>query len=167
LVLADALYAVAPFFNFLLTHRKHALVVLKQERRDLYVDGLRRSLNRRRNWVPIAVGEVNGGTLPICVPGRRCRSRVRVIRSRETYTVRPQLDQQELLSSEWIWVTTAPPAQLPTAHAVIFGHQRWDIENYAFNQLTHEISVNNCSPLPFVAPVNRRFPLQAAAKIAT
>src|SRR6266851_9432027 len=38
LVLADALYAVAPFFNFLLTHRKHALVVLKQERRDLYVD---------------------------------------------------------------------------------------------------------------------------------
>jgi len=38
LVLADALYAVAPFFNFLLTHRKHARVVLKQERRDLYVD---------------------------------------------------------------------------------------------------------------------------------
>jgi hypothetical protein len=38
LLLADALYAAAPFFNFLLTHRKHALVVLKQERRDLYVD---------------------------------------------------------------------------------------------------------------------------------
>jgi hypothetical protein len=40
LVLADALYAVAPFFNFLLDHGKHVLVVLKQERRDLYVDAM-------------------------------------------------------------------------------------------------------------------------------
>ncbi len=64
---------------------------------------------------------------------------VRVIRSRETYTVRRQLDRQpELLSSEWIWVTTAPVTQLPTEPAVRFGHQRWDIENYAFNQLAHE-----------------------------
>jgi len=35
LVLTDALYAQAPFFNFLLTHGKHALVVLKDERCDL------------------------------------------------------------------------------------------------------------------------------------
>ena len=38
LLLADALYAQAPFFNFLLAHRQHALVVLKDERRDLYQD---------------------------------------------------------------------------------------------------------------------------------
>jgi hypothetical protein len=38
LVLADALYAKAPFFNFLLAHGKHALVVLKEERRNLYQD---------------------------------------------------------------------------------------------------------------------------------
>src|SRR5467141_1365198 len=44
----------------------------------------------------------------------------------------------ELLSSEWIWVTTAPAAQLPTERTIIFGHQRWDIENYAFNQLACE-----------------------------
>src|SRR5438034_841679 len=37
-VLADALYAQAPFFNFLLAQGKHALVVLKDERRDLYQD---------------------------------------------------------------------------------------------------------------------------------
>ena len=36
LVLADALYVEAPFFNFLLAHGKHALVVLKDERRNLY-----------------------------------------------------------------------------------------------------------------------------------
>src|SRR5437899_1209906 len=38
LVLADALYATAPFFNFLLARGKHALVVLKNERRNLYQD---------------------------------------------------------------------------------------------------------------------------------
>jgi hypothetical protein len=38
-VLADALYAQAPFFNFLLAHGKQALVVLKDERRDVYQDG--------------------------------------------------------------------------------------------------------------------------------
>lgn len=34
-VLADALYAKAPLFNFLLDRRKHVLVVLKDERRNL------------------------------------------------------------------------------------------------------------------------------------
>jgi hypothetical protein len=175
LVLADALYAVAPFFNFLLTHRKHALVVLKQERRDLYVDAtalfaqqapqLGRYRGRQCEWWDAS---------DLCswpqvqTPVRVIRSRetytvrrqldrqeellssewiwvttaktpVRVIRSRETYTVRRQLDrQEELLSSEWIWVTTAPAPQLPTERAIIFGHQRWDIENYAFQQLAQQ-----------------------------
>jgi hypothetical protein len=38
LVLADALYATAPFFNFLLARGKHALTVLKDDRRNLYQD---------------------------------------------------------------------------------------------------------------------------------
>jgi hypothetical protein len=55
------------------------------------------------------------------------------------YTVGRQLDRQpELLSSEWFWVTTAPAAQLPTERIIIFGQQRWDIENYAFHQLALE-----------------------------
>jgi hypothetical protein len=36
LVLADALYATAPFFNFILAHGKHVLTVLKDDRRNLY-----------------------------------------------------------------------------------------------------------------------------------
>jgi Transposase DDE domain len=139
LVLADALYAVAPFFNFLLTHRKHALVVLKQERRDLYVDAhalfaqqapqLGRYRDRQCEWWDVS----DLGSWP------QVQTPVRVIRSRETYTVRRQLDRQaELLSSEWIWVTTVPAPQLPTERAIIFGHQRWDIENYAFQQLAQQ-----------------------------
>src|SRR5580658_8990805 len=64
---------------------------------------------------------------------------VRVIRSRETHPVRRQLDhQQELLRSEWIWVTTAPAGHLPAERTVISGRQRWDIENYAFQELAQQ-----------------------------
>ena len=38
LVLADALYATAPFFNFVIDRGKHVLSVLKDERRNLYQD---------------------------------------------------------------------------------------------------------------------------------
>ena len=61
---------------------------------------------------------------------------VRVIRSLETHSVRRQLDQQvQIRSSDWMWVTTLPSAQLPLQRAVAFGHQRWDIENHGFNEL--------------------------------
>src|SRR5882762_4574003 len=40
--------------------------------------------------------------------------------------------------SDWIWVTTLPLAQVPVARIVHLGHQRWDIENYGFNELANE-----------------------------
>jgi hypothetical protein len=139
LLLADALYAQAPFFNFLLAHRKHALVVLKDERRDLYQDaaGLFDQLAPQ-----------SGG-----YRGRQCRwwdfpdlhswpqvhGPVRVIRSLETYGVRRQSDHREHPQTrDWIWVTTLPPTQISTPRVVGFGHQRWDIENYGFNELANE-----------------------------
>jgi hypothetical protein len=64
---------------------------------------------------------------------------VRVVRSLETYTVRRQLDKQdEPQTSDWIWATTLPPAQVPVDRVVHLGHQRWDIENYGFNELVNE-----------------------------
>jgi hypothetical protein len=39
-VLADALYAQALYVNFLWAHRKYALIVLKQEARNLYEDAM-------------------------------------------------------------------------------------------------------------------------------
>ena len=136
LVLADGLYAQAPFFNFLLGHHKHALVVLKDPRRDLYQDayglfqltppqnGQYRSRDCRwqdledlRSWPQVQVP-------------------VRVVRSQERYTQRPQLTRQPVvLTTEWIWVTTLATIQASTALVVRLGHQRWDIENYGFNEI--------------------------------
>ena len=134
--MASPLVRTAPFCNFLLARRKHVLVVLKDERRNLYKDvaglfdhiapqqGVRGS--RECLWWDfpnlLSWPQVNGA---VCV-----------LRSLETWSVCRQLDQRESIqTSDWIWVTTLSTAQASTMRAIGFGHQRWDIENYGFNEL--------------------------------
>jgi hypothetical protein len=139
LVLADAAYAEAPFFNFLLAHGKHALVVLKDQRRNLYQDvaGLWDQVvpqpgSYRSRQCPC-------WDFPDLTSWPQVHVPVRVIRSLENYSIRRQSDQQEdPQSSDWIWVTTLSAAQAPVERVVHWGHQRWDIENYAFNELVNE-----------------------------
>ena len=139
LLLADALYATAPFLNFLLDHGKHALVVLKDERRNLYQD-----VQGLLSLVPPQKGRYRARQclwwdLADLLSWPQVKVPLRVIRSRETYCIRSQLTQQLVQqTSDWIWVTTLPSAQLCTERAVAMGHQRWDIENHGFNELVNE-----------------------------
>lgn len=135
-VLADGLYAQAPFFNFLLGHRKHALVVLKDPRRDLYQDAFglfqlvapKPGQFRSRDCQWQDVEDLRSWP--------QVQAPVRVVRSQECYSQRCQLTQQRVtLSTEWIWVTTLAAIQASTALVVQLGHQRWDIENYGFNEI--------------------------------
>jgi len=138
LVLADALYATAPFFNFLLAHGKHALTVLKDDRRNLLQDaaGLFAGVaplagsfrNRQCSW----------WDFPDLLSWPQVNTPVRVVRSLETHSVKRQLDgKEDPLTSDWIWVTTLPIHLVSTRRAVAFGHQRWDIENHGFNELAN------------------------------
>ncbi len=138
IVLADGLYAQALFLNYLLAHRKHAVVVLKDERRDLYQDAqaLFRLLQpqsgwyRSRNCLWWDVHDLTSWP-DVTVP-------LRVVRSQEISAVRRQASgERETQSSEWIWVTTLPAAVVPTASVVHWGHARWDIENQGFHELVH------------------------------
>ena len=139
LVLADGLYAGAPFINFLIDHGKHALVVLKDERRDIYQDagGLFRERaplkgsfrSRECQWWD----EENLSSWP------QVKVLMRVVRSQETWTVRRQATGQvEELTSEWIWATTLPQRRAGVATIVRLGHKRWDIENFGFNELVND-----------------------------
>ena len=119
LVLADALYATAPFFNFLIDRGKHALVVLKDERRNLYQDvaGLFAHVQPQR-------GERRGRDcqwwdFPDLASWPQVKAPLRVVRSLETYFVRRQLDRtltQE--TSDWVSVTILPPQQASTERIV-------------------------------------------------
>jgi hypothetical protein len=137
-VLADALYAEARFVNFLFSRRKHVLIVLKDERRDLYRDAVglfelkppQAGRYRHRQCLWSDVQDLR--TWPqVLAP-------LRVVRSQETYFVRRQLTgKPELQQTEWMWVTTVSQSQLSTEAVVRLGHARWDIENYGFNELVN------------------------------
>jgi hypothetical protein len=136
LVLADALYATAPFFNFLLARGKHALTVLKDDRRNLYQDaaGLFDHLPAREG--SFRHRPCLWWDFPDLLTWPQVNTPVRVIRSLETYSVKRQLDgKDDPRTRDWIWVTTLPAQSVSTERAVGFGHQRWDIENHGFNEL--------------------------------
>lgn len=137
LVLADALYAVAPFVRFLVDHGKQALIVFKQEAMELYQEAAAqlsdrpvvwgRYRGRRCGWSDS--GELHWAGVPVPV---------RVIRSRESWKTRVQsTGQVEPHQAHWMWLTTLPAWQLSLARVVSLAHQRWDIENYGFNELVN------------------------------
>ena len=133
LLLADALYATAPFFNFLLARGKHAMTVLKDDRRNLYQD----AVALFAAVAPKADSFRNRTSLwwdfPDLLTWPQVNVPVRVVRSLETYSVKRQLDRKDdPRTSDWIWVTTLPAQSVATGRAVGFGHQRWDIENHGF-----------------------------------
>jgi hypothetical protein len=138
-VLADAFYAKAPFFNFLLDHGKHALVVLKQEDRDLYQDVVGLLVHVTPQAGRYRSRQCSWWDFPDLKTWPQVKAPVRAIRSLETYSIRRQIDKQDdPQTSDWIWVTTLSPTQASLERAVHLGHQRWDIENYAFNELANE-----------------------------
>jgi hypothetical protein len=135
-VMGDALYANSTFFNFVLSRGKHALAVLKDERRDLWEDA--RSLFAERTPVEIPRGRwlADCRDLEGFTSWPQVSQPVRVVESLERKTVRRQRDgQEEAVESHWAWVTTLPGPHASTRAVLELGHRRWAIENEGFNEL--------------------------------
>ena len=146
ILLGDGLYPQARLFKLLRQHDKHALVVLKDERRDLLKDA-------RGLFGPKPPRTFRNGTTAY-----RCwdvedldswdsyHEKVRVVRSLETTTLRERkkdrwIERQQ--TSEWVWVTTLPASEVATTTVVHFGHERWRIENEGFNELCNQWHANH------------------------
>jgi Transposase DDE domain len=139
LVIADGLYARAPFFKLAKDHRKDVIAVLKDDRRDLFQD----AMGLFKQETPV-VFERDGGVTCECWDSEGFTSwpqlglAVRVVWSRETKTVKSQLTGlEETRTSDWVWVTTLPKTRVETKPFVTLGHKRWDIENKSFNELVN------------------------------
>lgn len=135
-VIADGLYASAPFFKKVTAHGKQIIAVLKDERRDLLQDAMG-IFNQEQ---PILVRD--GNITRQCWNGEGLTSwpqfggNVRVVCSLETTTrKRQKTGNEEERVSDWLWVTTLPKTMLGTEVFVLIAHKRWDIENKAFNEL--------------------------------
>jgi hypothetical protein len=137
-VLADAFYCKAPFVNFLWSHHKYILVVLKDERRDLYEDvmglcKINRPQEGRYRKRKCLWWDVQG-----LKTWEQVTTPIRVVRSQETYSVRRQATKELTLeTSGWMWATNLPQSLASTELVVRLGHARWDIENYGFNELVN------------------------------
>jgi hypothetical protein len=137
-ILADALYAEAPFINFLWVHRKYCLVVLKDTRRDIYQDALalfklqpaQTGRYRGRNCLWSDISDLTSWPQVV--------TSLRVVRSQETYLVCRQATKELIReTTEWLWLTNLPASLASTERIVQLGHARWDIENYGFNELVN------------------------------
>lgn len=140
ILLGDGLYPQARLFKLLRRHGKHALVVLKDERRDLLTDA--RAFFGAKPHTTFTDGSTHYQCWDIdqLDSWQSFPDKVRVVRSLETTTIRERkkgrwTERQQ--TTEWIWVTTLPAAEVNTANVVFFGHERWRIENEAFNELSN------------------------------
>jgi hypothetical protein len=138
-VQGDALYADPRFFNWAVDHGKHAMAVLKNDRRDLLQDAQRLFEDQPPALIQDAGPRRQCWDLEGFTTWPRVRVPVRVVRSHETRQVRRQLDgqtQEEV--TDWYWVTTLGGKQASTGVVVQMGHRRWGIENEGFNELVNQ-----------------------------
>jgi hypothetical protein len=139
IVLGDALYASGPFWRVARSAGKHVLTVLKQEARDLLKDA--RDLCRLLPTPPsrpFRRGSAKYWDVPDLQSWPQAGEPVRVVRSEETKTIRRQLDGLDHTeTTEWVWVTSLPQDQVDAATVAHLGHERWRIENNAFNELVN------------------------------
>jgi len=138
LVIADGLYARAPFFKLVLKHGKDVIAVLKDDRRELLKDA--RSLFKREKSKVYQEGPVKKE----CWDIEEFRSwdqldyPVRVVLSRETREIKRQKTKaMEYEITKWVWVSTIPHKRLGTQDFVKFAHERWMIENNGFYELAN------------------------------
>lgn len=139
LILADGLYARAPFFKLALKHGKDVMAVLKDDRRNLLKDA--QGLFNREQSKSYCDGNISRECWDIeeFSSWEQLGRDVRVVRSVERRKVKRQKTKKlHWEVSEWVWVSTILKKDLDTENFVKFGHGRWRIENNGFNELVND-----------------------------
>ena len=124
-VAGDALYLAGEIFNLLKSHRKYGIVVLKDEKRQLYEEAAHPIVYKNNNTA-YRVWEHKIEGLWDSYKGK-----VTVIRSKETKAV---ADIE--VKADWMWVTNRPPTG-NLRNMVRICHSRWQIENQCFNEMVN------------------------------
>jgi len=136
---ADALYLEAPFLEQLLNAGKHAVIVMKQERRDLFRDAERlKGLVAPQIFVD-GPRKTRLWDIPNLSSFSTLDREVRVVWAEEQ-TLKHKIvggkPTDVLEEKTWVWVTDLPCATVPPTKIQRWGHDRWDLENRGFNELT-------------------------------
>jgi len=145
-VVGDALYMEAPFFNFCLEHKKDAIAVLKGKRGLLSDAKGVFSLTKPKAWIEprchIRAWDQEGFTTAEGVGAP-----LRVLHTEEEVSTRERQRDRWVEKTElhhWWWATTLPASRLSTRMLWRMAHRRWDIENDLFNTLVTHWSLDHC-----------------------
>jgi hypothetical protein len=138
-VIADALYANSIFVNRVLEHGKDAIVVLKDERRDLLRDAEGMFAGQKPTYVSDSAGvHTEYWDAEGFQSWEQVNQPVRVVMMKETTWVCRQLTGEiEKKVSTWIWATTLSCHRANTEVVAKLARSRWRIENQGFNELVN------------------------------
>lgn len=157
-VCGDALYFDAPFINFCLEHKKHALVVVKGERRVLLQDAQGLFAQQpAQTWQVGGRRTVRYWDAEGFTTAEGVRRPLRVVHTQETVRRRERVAgvwREKEEASTWYWATTLSKRQLPTRRVWRAGHRRWDVENDCFNTLSAHWGLDHCFKHEAAAIVN-------------
>lgn len=144
-VTVDAWYAKEPFFRALRKLGWPVVVVLKQERYEIYQEASALS----REQAPKRLrGEDRDVKLwdvrDLCFGD--CRS-MRVVLAEERWAQNKRVGThtvREVVQSHWRWLTDDQLNGYGPEVIWRVGHQRWGVENHAFNELTQHYHLTHC-----------------------
>jgi hypothetical protein len=147
-VTMDALYLEAPIVRQIVEAGKGAVVVLKQENRQLYQEAmaLTAAIQPQQGdvrGVPTKIWDVKDirhwegmEDIPI-----------RVVRSETTRTIRERIANQwveKVETSTWMWAVAGTACELSAVEICRIGHNRWDIENLGYNVMDRYLALDHC-----------------------
>ena len=149
-ITADAIYLEAPFIRMIVEAGKHVIVVMKQENRDLYKDAeaLRSVIKpktfqdgRRTSRIWDIPNLSSFSTLGL--PVRVVWAEEKTVSKKVVPQSKPRQKTEKIIEATWVWVTTLGPSVAATKIQQ-WGHDRWDIENRAFNELVTHWHMDHC-----------------------
>lgn len=137
----DALYLDSKLLNMLNEANKYWVVVLKQEKREVYEE-IDRLLPKAKKQVFVDGGKhVTLWDLPelVCWDGLKHAFRGVVSEEKKLVWEKDKSGKKHQIEeiSHWRWLTNMP-AVYPAKIIYCFGHGRWDIENRGFNELVNQ-----------------------------
>lgn len=154
-VTVDAWYATEPFFRAVHKLGWGLVAVLKQERYDIYKEAT--ALSREQTPKPCQmedraiklwdVRDLNFGKL----------TSMRVVLAEERWQENKRVGEKkirETVQSNWRWLVGEKLNGYGPEVIWRIGHQRWGIENHAFNELTQHYHLTHCphhEPVAIVA----------------
>lgn len=143
----DALYLQAPFLKKVMNLGWEAIIVLKQEKRDLYqdVDILMPLTSPKIFSTP--TGTKTHWDMENLTGWQQLGKPIRVVCSSEVEHQRERIAgrwKTRTVIHNWRWVTTLPSNLADASQINRWGHARWDEETRGFMELTQYWAMDHC-----------------------